>query len=106
MDSYSVLETVSGFEWDSGNSDKNWIKHKVSRLECEEVFFNEPFYIYDYKSHSQSENRYYLLGITNEKRSMFLVFTIRKDKIRIISARDINKKERIIYEKLKKDTQV
>ncbi len=96
---------ITGFDWDKGNFNKNRDKHQVSFGECEEVFFNEPFFTYFDKDHSVSENRYYLLGETNDQRYLFIVFTIRKNKIRIISARNMNKNERNEYENLKKNTE-
>jgi len=87
------------FIWDEGNKDKNWIKHKVSNRECEEIFFDEKKKIYKDKLHSINEERFILLGRTKKKRLLYAVFTIRNRKIRIISARDINKKERRFYEK-------
>jgi len=101
-----ALETVSGFDWDKGNSEKNWIKQKVSRLESEEVFYNEPFFVYDDKIHSSDESRFYILGQTNDERKLFIVFMFRGNRIRVISARDMNKKERKEYEELKKDSKV
>lgn len=97
---------ITGFDWDEGNLNKNWDKHLVSSGECEEVFFNEPYYTYPDDRHSVSENRYYLLGETNEKRGLFIVFTVRKTLIRIISARDMNKNERKAYENLKKNSEI
>jgi uncharacterized DUF497 family protein len=46
----------------------------------------------------QNEFRFAALGITNVGRKLFVIFTIRKSKIRIISARDMSKKERKLYE--------
>ena len=92
------LSECSGFEWDEGNSDKNWIKHRVSRSECEQVFFNLPLVITDDPKSSQAENRYYALGQTDNGRGLFVVFTIRTDTIRVISARDMNRRERRIYD--------
>lgn len=89
---------IIGFEWDGGNIDKNWSKHKVKFQECEEVFFNTPLLILPDEKHSQKESRFYSLGKTDKKRYLFLVFTVRKNKIRIISARDMNDKEKKIYE--------
>lgn len=86
-----------GFDWDEGNSDKNWIRHKVTQGECEQIFFNEPIIVISDEKHSQSENRWYLLGTTDSGRLLFAVFTKRENKIRIISARDMNKKERNYY---------
>lgn len=100
------FSTIQGFEWDAGNLNKNRDKHHVLNGECEEVFFNEPFFTYFDESHSISENRYYVLGETNDTRYLFIVFTIRNNLLRVISARDMQKKERKIYETLKKDTQI
>jgi len=95
MDIYSI----TGFEWDEGNIDKNWIKHRVSNSECEEIFFNIPLLLSDDKKHSQHEKRYYVLGQTNANRWLFVSFTIRENKIRVISVRDVNRKEAKIYAK-------
>jgi len=102
----SVFEHVNGFDWDSGNINKNWEKHHVSSSECEEVFFNEPYFVTEDASHSRTEQRFYLLGITNAGRRLFVVFIIRNNKIRVISARDMSRKERDAYENLKKDTEI
>lgn len=91
------LLSATGFEWDAGNLEKNWLKHGVSPLECEEIFFNQPFIVAPDEKHSQKEERFYALGRTDSERHLFLVFTIRGKKIRVISARDMNKKERKIY---------
>lgn len=87
------------FEWDNGNSNKNWRSHKVSDMECEEIFFDSDKVVLQDILHSGGEPRYLLLGCTKSHRLLFVVFTIRGNKIRIISARDINKKERQLYEK-------
>ena len=91
------LHDCLGFEWDKGNIDKNWIKHKVSSSECEQIFFNRPLLIQDDLLHSESEERYYALGKTDIIRFLFVVFTIRNNLIRVISARDMSRKERRIY---------
>jgi uncharacterized DUF497 family protein len=102
-----ILESCEGFEWDDTNSVKNWLKHKVSKIECEQVFFNRPLIIKDDDKHSESEKRWLLLGRTDMDRKMFVVFTLRKNLIRVISARSMNKKERDIYdEEVKKDTKI
>lgn len=92
-----LLDKCSGFEWDKGNSIKNWIRHRVTRGECEQVFFNEPLFVYDDTRHSKEEQRSFLLGKTDADRPLFVVFTIRENLIRVISARDMNRKEREIY---------
>lgn len=76
-------------------------------LECEEIFFNEPIVTKVEKRGVSQEERLSALGVTNEGRFLFVVFTIRSGKIRVVSARDMNKKERKIYrEKIKKDTEI
>ena len=92
------LAASSGFEWDEGNSQKNWAKHGVSRSECEQVFFNLPFVLADDQKHSHNEPRYYALGETDRGRKLFVVFTIRDSLIRVISARNMNRAERRIYD--------
>lgn len=103
----NILSQVEGFDWDEGNIEKNWERHKVSYLECEEVFFNQPIIIREDEVHSGSENRYYVLGKTNDGRDLFIVFTIRNKKIRVISARDMKRKERRLYrEEIEKATKI
>ncbi len=92
-----LFRKCAGFDWDVGNSEKNWIHHKVSRSECEQVYFNDPMVVVDDKKHSQKEKRWNLLGKTDSNRQLFIVFTIRENLIRVISARDMNKKERRVY---------
>ena len=89
---------VYEFEWDIGNINKN-IKHKVADKEVEEIFFDKNKVAYKDLLHSNKEKRYILLGKTKTNRLLFVVFTIRKNRIRIISARDLNKKEVSLYEK-------
>jgi len=91
------LLTSEGFEWDSGNLEKNWLKHGVSPLECEEIFFNQPLIVAPDDRHSQKEQRFFILGRTEAGRYLFVVFTLPRRKIRVISARDMNRKERKVY---------
>ena len=86
------LSTLIGFDWDDKNHEKNWDKHGVLASECEEVFFNLPLLLQPDPSHSQKEPRYYVLGHTIVGRRLFIAFTVRGDKIRVISARDMSKK--------------
>jgi len=86
------------FIWDKGNKDKNWIKHKVTNQEGEEVFFDEEKKTFKDKLHSKGEERFRIIGRTKGGRLLFVVFTIRRNRVRIISARDINKKEVKLYE--------
>ena len=94
------LSQLAGFDWDESNRDKNWEKHEVLASECEEVFFNLPLLLQPDPSHSQKEPRYYVLGNTIADRRLFIAFTVRENKIRVISARDMSKKERSIYEQI------
>ncbi len=87
------------FQWDDGNQDKNWIKHQVSITECEEVFFDDQKIKLKDILHSDKEDRFIILGMTKKDRILFIVYTIRKNKVRIISARDADKKEKKLYEK-------
>ncbi len=92
-----LLAECSGFDWDKGNIQKNWIKHQVSPNECEQIFFNRPLLIHDDIKHSQNEERFYALGVTDMNRMLFVAFTVRNNLIRIISARDMSHKEREVY---------
>lgn len=94
----SFLPILEGFEWDEGNLLKNWLKHNVLTKECEEIFFSKPLLIYPDQKHSDHETRYVALGQTSQGRRLTIIFTIRKNLIRVISARDQNKKEREAYE--------
>jgi uncharacterized DUF497 family protein len=95
-----LYSDIEGFEWDVGNRDKNFIKHKVSWWECEEVFFNQPLYLSPDIQHSKEEERIFALGCTKAFRLLTAVFTVRNKKIRIISARDMNRREKeMFYEK-------
>lgn len=92
------LYYCDGFEWDEGNSEKNWFLHQVTRNECEEVFFNIPLIVAGDKKHSEQETRYYCLGQTDRGRFLFVAFTVRRNLIRVISARDMNAREEQKYE--------
>jgi uncharacterized DUF497 family protein len=90
--------TCRGFQWDEGNAEKNWRKHRVSKIECEQVFFSHPLVVRHDPEHSdEDEVRFYALGHTDSTRLLFIVFTVRDHLIRVISARDMSKRERRIY---------
>jgi uncharacterized DUF497 family protein len=93
------IPEVVGFDWDEGNRDKNLSNHHVSNGECEQIFFNEPLIILDDPKHSQVEPRYAAFGKTDEDRRLVTIFTMRGERLRIISARDMNRKEKAFYEK-------
>ncbi len=97
------LTTIVGFEWDTGNERKNE-KHGVTMAEAEQVFFNAPLLLLDDLQHSQGEDRFHALGKTNAQRRLHITFTLRQsgELIRVISARDMHKKERFIYEQADK----
>jgi len=92
-----LLSECIGFDWDEANKGKNWQKHQVTFWECEQIFFNQPLVIHDDEEHSEQEKRFYALGQTETNRCLFVEFTIRKQLLRVISARDMTKKERRIY---------
>ena len=101
-----VLQQCVGFEWDKGNRLKSWLKHHVTEGEAEQVFFNEPLLLLEDQEHSAQENRLWALGHTDEERLLFITFTIRKNLIRVISARNMSKKEKENYEKFKTNPQI
>jgi uncharacterized DUF497 family protein len=92
-----ILSQCVGFDWDTGNIDENWLKHKVSHAECEQIFFNQPLVVQDDIMHSKTEKRFYAIGRTDSRRTLFIVFTVRNSLIRVISARDMSRKEREEY---------
>ena len=96
---------LNGFEWDQGNARKSETKHDVTRSESEQIFFNQPILILEDSAHSHTESRYHALGITDSARRLHVTFTLRNTGtlIRVISARDMHKKERTVYEQAKKD---
>tara|TARA_R110001599_G_scaffold343302_2_gene565807 strand:+ start:1817 stop:2128 length:312 start_codon:yes stop_codon:yes gene_type:complete len=96
---------VTGFDWDEGNSRKNAEKHGVSQSEAEEIFFNEPLLVLEDSRHSQAKARFHALGETDDERLLHITFTLRQDGtlIRVISARDMHRKERAVYEQVEKD---
>lgn len=97
MDENFDLSSISSFDWDKGNINKNWIKHKVDYKEAEEIFFNKPLLVEEDIKHSSKEKRFETLGQTNKGRKLFIAYTIRNNKIRIISTRDQDNKERKKY---------
>ncbi|MBN1347826.1 BrnT family toxin [candidate division KSB1 bacterium] len=102
-----LLLNCIAFDWDEGNAEKNWIRHLVTRSESEQVFFNEPLIMADDTNRSQFEKRWHSLGRTDVGRLLFIAVTIREELILVISARDMNKREREFYnEQIKKDTSI
>jgi uncharacterized DUF497 family protein len=93
-----IFEQFIGFQWDAGNINKNLLKHNIENWECEQVFFNRPLFVLNDPKHSVSENRWAAFGKTDTDRFLVIVFTKRNNLIRIISARDMNKRERKFYD--------
>lgn len=98
------FDNIIGFEWDSGNGRKSEAKHSVTKVEAEEIFFNQPLLINLDQKHSDTEFRYLALGKTNKLRVLTVIFTLRQQNtlIRIISARDQHRKERLLYDQTNK----
>jgi uncharacterized protein len=95
------------FEWDKGNELKNWLKHKVANNEAEEAFYDERRLITEDTKHSTEEElRFILFGKTKQGRVLFIIFTIRDEKVRVISARDADRKEVEFYEKAINTTKI
>lgn len=101
-----ILPAPISFLWDKGNLDKNLKKHNVTNKEAEETFENKPRFIFEDEKHSVNEKRYGLFGQTDRGRLLSIVYTMRKDEIRIITARDMSIRERRSYEKIKANSQV
>lgn len=93
------LSKIEGFDWDDANIEKNWTKHKVYYKEAEEVFFDRDILVGIDIKHSSVEKRYQGIGKTNNNRVLFISFTFRTAKVRVISARPANRKEKEKYEK-------
>jgi uncharacterized DUF497 family protein len=94
---------LTGFDWDEGNRIKNEEKHEVSVGECEQLFFNEPLVILDNYARPGTEIRYAAFGRTDEERVLTIIFTIRGTLLRVISARDMSRKERKFYHEYHED---
>ena len=88
---------LTGFQWDEGNSEKNWQTHSVTRAEAEQAFLNLPAVVAEDMKHAQTEPRSALLGRTDADRHLFVAFTVRGSEIRVISARPMSRRERRIY---------
>ena len=97
------LEECTGFDWDEANAHKNWQRHGVTPEEAEDVFFHEPLVVRADVRHSKNERRHYALGQTAAGRRLFVVFTVRRKLIRVISARDMNRNETETYAEYEKE---
>ena len=98
MNISDMIARCTGFEWDKGNFGKIWQRHRVSPEECEQVFLKQSFYAMPNGEHTTLEEaRFKIFGQTQAGRYLSVIFTIRGDLIRIISARDMNRRERRTY---------
>ena len=88
---------LKGFEWDAGNSDKNWRRHAVRQVEAEQALLNRPLLLVVDVAHSQREPRFIALGSTEAGRALTIVFTVRGARIRLISARPMSQSEKKTY---------
>jgi len=104
----NILPEPISFEWDRGNNDKNFKKHDVTNQEAEEVFTDEPIFLFEDEKHSSSaEKRNMIWGSTKKGRKLTIIYTLRNNNIRVISVRDLNRKERREYEqKVKTDSNI
>lgn len=101
-----MKDKESKLEWDEGNLDKSQRKHEVTPEEAESVFIEPEAYVFPDVRHSEKEQRFVILGKSDQDRFLFVIFTLRDEKIRIISARRVHRKEVEKYDKVKKSTKV
>jgi uncharacterized protein len=94
------LDQIAGFDWDDGNIRKSADKHDVSQAEAESIFFNDPLIVIGDAKHSETEQRFNAMGKTAQSCLLHITFTLRRNgtMIRVISARDMHRKERKAYE--------
>jgi hypothetical protein len=102
MGAKDPLAACIGFDWDEENASKNWERHRVTPEESEDLFFHDPFVLRSDTKHSVGEKRYWALGRTGGDRKLFVAFTIRRKLSRIISVRDISRRELEVYERYEK----
>ena len=99
----NLLESCIGFDWDDWNTSKNWEKHRVTPEEAESVFFHDPLLLRSDTGHSIREKRYLAMGETPAGRGLLVAFTVRRKLIRVISARDMNRREGEAYTRYEKE---
>jgi uncharacterized DUF497 family protein len=90
------------FEWDRGNRTKNWVRHGIKTEECEEVFLGgRALPVGVQVVPPVNERRYAVVGETALRRPLFVVFTVRGSKVRVISARLMTTQESEDYDLLR-----
>jgi uncharacterized protein len=92
------MQEINGFDWDNGNKSKSLIKHTVTIEEAEQVFMDQLAMFFEDREHSDIELRFKVLGVTRQDRLLTVAFTIRNNKIRVVSARDMQRNERLVYD--------
>lgn len=95
---------ILAFEWDKGNVDKIRRKHGITVEESESIFLDKDAFVFPDVRHSEKEDRFVISGTSANHKNLYVIFTIRNDKIRIISARGMHRKEIVKHEKIKKGT--
>ena len=103
MPARDPLENCLGFDWDEDNAYKNWETHNVTPEEAEAIFFREPLVVRSDVRHSRREKRHYALGHTDAGRRLFVSFTVRRQLIRVISARDMNRRESKLFDRYEEE---
>ena len=93
------LAACTGFDWDEVNLSKNWERQRVTPEEAEDLFFHDPFVLRSDVGHSRHEKRYRALGQTGAGRMLFVAFTVRGKLIRVVSVRDMNRREKEEYQR-------
>ncbi|MFT5042490.1 MAG: uncharacterized DUF497 family protein [Hyphomicrobiaceae bacterium] len=97
MSLLDVLHRCEGFEWDEANVSHIAERHDVRAVECEQALLNRPLVVADDRAHSQNESRYYALGRTDDGRHLFVVMTVKGSFLRVVTARDMSRRERKEY---------
>ena len=99
-----LVDHYDGFDWDDGNRNKNWLGHKVTEAEIEQACRNEPFLIFPDIEHSQGEERWIVMSKTDQGFPLFGSYTVRQNRIRPISFRKMDRKERREFDEAIKGT--
>lgn len=99
----NALDRCTGFDWDDWNISKNWERHRATPEEAEDIFFHAPLLLRDDRKHSHKEQRFQAMEETTAGRRLLVAFTVRKNLIRVISARDLNRKESEEYRRYEKE---
>jgi len=91
---------VLRFEWDDNKEGQNRKKHGISFQEAQSVFIDEQALLIADPDHSEHEERFILLGLSGDLRTLVVCHCYRRegDVIRLISARRANRQERELYE--------